>query len=325
LSFPLKFRPDGRFIIAQFADLHWHNGEEPDQQTRAMMERILDAERPDFVALTGDNIAGRPCVDPAESTRQVAAPMEERKIPWAGVFGNHDAEGSMDREGLMDALRSCPHCLSEPGPEAVSGVGNFTLRIRSAHREALAAALYFLDSGTYPGDEFGTYDWFKRDQIAWYLEQSRQLNAAYAEARSKEESSPQPIPSLAFFHIPLPEYNEAWDFKVCKGRKYENVYSPSLNSGFFLAMVEAGDVMGTFVGHDHVNDFEGTLFGIRLCYGRGGGFSTYGREGMLRGARMIELREGERSFETWMSLEDGTVETDPPTHEPRGQRVLSDH
>jgi hypothetical protein len=82
--------------------------------------------------------------------------------------------------------------------------------------------------------------------------------------------------------------------------------------------------MGTFVGHDHVNDFEGTLFGLRLCYGRGSGFSTYGRDGMPRGARMIEMKEGERGFETWMSLENGTVETDPPLHEPKGQRVLTE-
>ena len=38
------------------------------------------------------------------------------------------------------------------------------------------------------------------DQINWY----RQQSAAY-----KAQNGGQPLPALAFFHIPLPEYNEA--------------------------------------------------------------------------------------------------------------------
>lgn len=36
-----------------------------------------------------------------------------------------------------------------------------------------------------------------------------------------------------------------------------------MNSGLFAAFLEAGDVMGAFVGHDHVNDFEGVTRTIR--------------------------------------------------------------
>jgi hypothetical protein len=32
-------------------------------------------------------------------------------------------------------------------------------------------------------------------------------------------------------------------------------------------------------GHDHVNDFEGTLYGVRLCYDARAAYNTYGREG----------------------------------------------
>ena len=53
-------------------------------------------------------------------------------------------------------------------------------------------------------------------------------------------------------------------------------------------------MIGTFVGHDHVNDYQGDLHGIRLCYGRGSGFNTYGRAGFLHGARVIRLREERR-------------------------------
>jgi len=79
----------------------------------------------------------------------------------------------------------------------------------------------------------------------------------------------------------------------------------------FAAFHERGDVIGTFCGHDHVNDFEATLHGVRLCYGRASGFGGYGRSGFLRGVRVIELREGRRDFATWLRLEDGRHVTQP--------------
>src|SRR5690606_23438740 len=120
----------------------------------------------------------------------------------------------------------------------------------------------------------------------------------------------------------LPEYNEVWDFHVCYGEKHEPICSPIINTGFFAALHEAGDVLGTFVGHDHINDFIGELHGIRLCYGRGSGFNTYGKEGFARGARIIRLHEGVRSFETWLRLE-GNVRVDlQPRHDPELERRI---
>ena len=72
-------------------------------------------------------------------------------------------------------------------------------------------------------------------------------------------------------------------------------------------MLEMGDVKGVFVGHDHINDYYGDLYGIKLCYGRGTGFNTYGKENFLHGARIIRLKENEQEFESWLRLEDGSV------------------
>ena len=82
-------------------------------------------------------------------------------------------------------------------------------------------------------------------------------------------------------------------------------------------------MLGTFVGHDHINDFMGTLHGIQLCYGRATGYNTYGREGMARGARIIRLTKGVRAFETWLRLEGGQVVTEQPLHVPDGVKTLS--
>ena len=39
----------------------------------------------------------------------------------------------------------------------------------------------------------------------------------------------------------------------------------------FANMLECGDVMGVFAGHDHVNDYIATLYNIALGYGRASG------------------------------------------------------
>ena len=277
------------------------------------MTRIAKTESPDLIVLTGDILAGGGCDDAADSLRQVIKTVETCGAPWAAVFGNHDDEGSADRQELMTVMQESRLSLSQPGPEEVPGVGNYILPIQNFEANATAAVLYFIDSGSYALTDIGGYDWIRREQIAWYLQESAKLTA----------ETGHPLPALAFFHIPIPEYDEVWDFHTCYGVKYENVCAPQINTGFFAALHEAGDVMGTFVGHEHVNDFWGDLHGIRLCYGRATGYNTYGREGFPRGARVIQLQEGERQFETWLHLDDGTIVHSQPEHAPL-QRIFTE-
>jgi 3',5'-cyclic AMP phosphodiesterase CpdA len=301
----LRFRSDGSFTILQFTDVHWHNGDDTDQRTRAVMELALDREQPDLAVFTGDTIDGGKCRNPQESLRQAVAAVERRAIPWALVFGNHDDEGTATRHDLQAALAEHPHCLAEAGPADLSGVGNYVLRVQGSSADAL---LYCLDSGSYAPKETGGYAWIQPDQIAWYTAQSRAFTAA---------NGGQPLPSLAFFHIPLPEYSTMWESVPCHGTKLEAVCCPKVNSRFFDALVQMGDVMGTFAGHDHINDYCGELQGVQLCYGRATGYNTYGRDGFARGARVIRLIEGERRFATWLRLADGSVVTAPDGPAPR--------
>jgi hypothetical protein len=75
----------------------------------------------------------------------------------------------------------------------------------------------------------------------------------------------------------------------------------------FLAMLESRDVMGVFVGHDHVNDYIGLRHGVALGYGRFSGTATTYNKGQ-HGARIIELNNtGNRNFKTWIRLRDGEI------------------
>ncbi|MDR1813507.1 MAG: hypothetical protein LBR18_01490, partial [Tannerella sp.] len=98
------------------------------------------------------------------------------------------------------------------------------------------------------------------------------------------------------------------------GVQNEAVCCADANSGMLLTMAEQGDVMGVFVGHDHVNDYIFNDMGIALAYGRfSGSKTTYGYDVMkINGVRVIEMSENQdgivpHSFDTWIRLADNSV------------------
>jgi Calcineurin-like phosphoesterase len=322
----LRFRRDGTFTIVQLTDVHWTTGRGADERTRDLIEGVLEIERPDLVVFTGDVVSGEVTPSPDIALREATGIADSLGIPWTLVLGNHDDEGRATRLDLLAAARRLPFCLAERGPAGVTGVGNHVLRVRSSRSPRLALALYFLDSRAYDALGFGHYDWIRRDQIAWYMEASgrlkREFDRGALDSGRRQRSlgtARLKLPALAFFHIPLPEWDEVWRTQECRGHRQEPVCSPALNSGFFAAMAESGDVMGAFCGHDHLNDYEGELHGIRLCYGRATGFGEYGKRGFPRGARVVRLREGQRGFETWIRVEGGR-RARAPRHTPEAWR-----
>lgn len=162
-----------------------------------------------------------------------------------------------------------------------------------------------MDSNAYNkvGEQKG-YNWFGFDQVDWYRKNS---------AFFTRENSGKPYPALAFFHIPLQEYTLLPDTTKnyvknapVFGNRTEKECPGIINTGMFAAMVEGGDVMGTFTGHDHDNDYIGYLNGICLAYGRfSGSKTTYTSLGY--GARVIELTDNERIFDTWIHSSDNTI------------------
>lgn len=290
----LKYKPDGTFKIVQFADMHWQKSDANDLRTGQLMREILDIEKPDLVVLTGDNIAGSGCDDCKRAILDCSKPMVEREIPWAAVFGNHDDEGAMKKEAQIELMKTIPYCLTEAGPKDIDGVSNYYLNIFGSKSNKAKNTLYFIDSLSYGPKDIEGYAWITRKQINWYVETAAKI----------EKENGEKLPALAFFHIPVPEFDLVFNDDSI-GVKQERVCCPKINSGFFAAMLEAGDIMGVFVGHDHTNDYEGSLYGIRLCYGRGTGYNTYGKEGFPRGGKVIVLNEGKKDFQTWVRVENG--------------------
>lgn len=293
----LSFNHDGKFKIAQFTDLHL-NGEKL-QESLTTYQTILDVlnqEKPDLAIFTGDIVCcGKNAVYCLKKLFQL---LEEHQTPFAFVFGNHDAETDISPEDFMKLAKNYKYNLAIDENPDLYGTSNYSLSIMTADKSKLSFCLYCFDSNRYSQIEHVEgYDYIHTDQINWYKQKSMALN----------ENNDTPIPALAFFHIPLPEYKEATSGEDTNfyGAKNEPVASPQINSGLFTAMLEQKDVIGIFVGHEHDNDFIVGWKSVALAYGRFSGNSktTYGA--LKPGARMIELTENQRQFKSWIRTADG--------------------
>lgn len=293
----LKFNQNGKFKIVQFTDTHIKANDIESQITFTTINEVLDKEKPDLVVFTGDVVTGPPV---EKGWKLATEGVIKRKIPFAIVFGNHDEENGLSRAELSKIIEPMPYSLFVSKTENVSGYGNYLLKVKSSTGDKNAALLYCLDSNAYSTiDSVGGYGWFQFDQIGWYRSESK---------KQKEINNGALLPSLAFFHIPLPEYREAYSNEKYPpvGLRLENECSAGINSGMYAAMLEQRDIMGIFVGHDHNNDYIAYLHGIALAYGRFTGSKTTYCD-LPNGGRVIELTEGSRTFKTWIRTGTGDV------------------
>lgn len=293
----LSFKKDGTFKIVQFTDMHYKHGDPKSDTTLMLIPRILDTEKPDLVVFTGDIVTGVV----REGWNDVTKFVVDRKIPFIVTLGNHDHEQGVTREEIADIVTACPFNINRLSEVSQGRVMDNVIPVYSSQKPLKEAALvYCFDTGAYSTiDGVKGYDWMTIDQIQWYREQSLHYTI---------RNNFQPLPALAYFHIPLPEYRLAFDDEknIRYGVRKEDECPPELNSGMFFSMREMGDVMGTFVGHDHVNDYIVNYHGIALAYGHFSGWkTTYTPE--INGARVVVLKEGKREFDTWLHQLDGNI------------------
>jgi hypothetical protein len=287
----LKFRADKTFRILQFTDIHWDNKSKGCAVTAETIRSVITEEKPDLIIITGDVVTDAP---PLEGWDAVSEIFAGEKMPWTITLGNHDGETGISRDKIFEILSTRPFFIGSKGP-ALTGCGNYTLTVKSSDGRKNAAIIYCIDSNDYPKTaKVGSYDWIHIDQIEWY----RKTSDTYT-----RKNKGIPLPALAFFHIPLPEFADIIGKKGTIGPANEGVASPLINSGLFASMVEKQDVMGIFVGHDHDDNYCGIKENICLAYGRVTGNDAYGS--LERGGRVIELHEDEFSFDTWVRTPSG--------------------
>lgn len=301
----LQFGSDGKFKIMLFADIQ--DDDPIEETTLQMMHECLDKYKPDLVIYLGDN--GVAYTEKEYSTvKAITAPCVENGVPYAIVFGNHDGEREVSKEKLLTYYQEFG-CLTTDADPDIYGCGNCNLPILSSDGKKTAFNLWLIDSGSSnPDKEVGGYDYVHEDQIEWYKNTAEELRNA---------NGGKVVPSILFQHIIMPEAYEAiyprLPFKMGKdytidGTTYfpvpffnrhagiilEPCSPPFVNGGQWDAIVETGDVIATFHGHDHVNDFTATHEGIDIVNVPTVGCQAYS-DAISRGAGLITLDEKDLS------------------------------
>ena len=237
-----------------------------------VVAEACDIEKPDLVVLTGDNT--HPDEDPEKTKDLINALMnifESRKIPVAVTFGNHDAEkGPMTRKEIMEYYSTFSCVISTDGSTDFKNCATFNIPVLASDSDETKFNLWVFDSGDYDEDEPRHYDRVRTEQIEWYKETAAKL---------KEENGGETVNSVVFQHIIVPEiydvlkkadskkpyavpriYNEDEYYmfdpdQVNYGKLNEKPCPGYYNDGQFDALVETGDVLAMFTGHDHTNAF----------------------------------------------------------------------
>lgn len=302
----LRCSENNTFKILAVADLQ--DTDKPQPETMDILENAVAAAAPDFIVFLGDNTAGDFAGADRESTKaalyKAFGGVNEKQIPFAPVFGNHDHEGLTNKrnrmseteakEFILGVCREFEYCLAARG-SCKNSVGNYCLPVFDKTGEKAVFNMYFMDSGSY--DENGGYGRADEEQLCWYEKTA---------AEFKRQNGGNVLPALLFQHIPVPEvyrlFKESRIYipKSVRGQTklYKNFYrkSPAVLQGGvyeapccadvhhrqFESWKAAGDIAGAFFGHDHVNDYMGKVDGIFLTAVPAAGYYSYGNRHGVR-------------------------------------------
>lgn len=301
----LKFDKNGDFKIVMLTDLHLVADKPSEaEKTLARIDYIINEEHPDFVAITGDVLYGKD--SSLVYLQRLVSKLDSLKTPFAIEFGNHDREHGRSAQQMSKIITSAKYNYNSLTPDGVLADSRINVKPTKDKNNA-PLDIYMIDSHGYTslgtGKEW-SYAYLTRDQINWYLDECRKSNA---------EADKEHVPSLSFFHIPFPEFYDAWI--LAQEKKHNGVIGlrgeygghPKVNSGMYTAMLESGNMMGVFCGHDHDSDYIVDYHGIALVYGRYSGDDTVYNH-LAHGTRVISVKEGQMEFSTWIHEDDGRIQ-----------------
>ncbi|XP_057833312.1 probable inactive purple acid phosphatase 16 isoform X2 [Cryptomeria japonica] len=231
-----------------------------------------------------------------QKSSKVMATVLDKESPGVEQMTDCYFQGTSRVDMLkMDAQQSLSH--SSFGPKSLwPSVSNYYLEIASyKYSKSPAALLYFLDSGggSYP-------EVISKNQAKWF-----QQTAAQKNPNSR-------IPEIVFWHIPSQAYKEiaprvGTPIKdPCVGSiNLERVDSQTAEWGIMDILTNRTSVKAVFVGHNHGLDWCCPCKNLWLCFARHTGYGGYGS--WPRGARILELVEGNSELKSWIRMEDGTT------------------
>lgn len=252
--------------------------------------------KPDLIVLNGDTFmdVNKTVVD------RFFKFIDSFNIPFAYTYGNHDLQGVYSNKYVDSVIKKCHNSVLKNPKDNVKGNSNYVINLKENNETKWQ--IYVFDSNTYFGMN---YDVIHDDQINWYKEQIRLANNL---SEDTIKSDVDLIPSLSYFHIPLEEFEEAWEEvgKTVSGKTSSSLWRMEEKTGvacgyrsntLFETMNSFRSTRGIICGHDHINfsDFgytkgENADFPIRLIYGLKSSKGIY-HDPFLMGGTFITLND----------------------------------
>ncbi|MBO4219486.1 MAG: metallophosphoesterase [Clostridia bacterium] len=311
----LNFSREGSFRILLFSDIQCSRNGDP--RIKEAMEKIVCDKSPDLVLWGGDNPFGAGTEEEfIELISFFSEPMEKRGIPWALTYGNHDdamlKSASVDRaQQIMES--EFPYFVSKH-TDGIHGVSNYVLPVYASDGSGrIALNVFSLDTGRRISEMNGEgvlradirssvrlenpvmgldngFDIIRFDQLKWYWDTSEMIEKANGKTPAIMLTHYCPHETVAIRDNP--------EATGMTGEFSESISPGPLNCGLFATVLERGDVMGIYFGHNHRNSAEGRYCGVRLGYIGSIGFDAYGFKrdfdsvkNRLRGARLLTFDE----------------------------------
>lgn len=291
----LKFNTNN-FKILVLGDIQVHGiPEDPEQD---IIRRLVESAEPDFIVLLGDMISGVGGYTKKQLEKMIHTIVDisaGEKIPFTVVSGNHDNYVTTTFSKQLDFYRSHKNCLT-PATSARVCKSGYTIDLLDKS-EKPAFKLLFLDCA-------GT----KVTHHGIAFKKTKQKTLDYTNAVLSDPECPQ---TIVFQHIVVPDIFRLFDIRDQKFLASVRAHGPyhglrlSLahpsagilgecpcpswkNTKQFSEWVKSGKVRSAVFAHDHKNNFEDMLDGIKIIQTSCAGLSCYGTDA-TRGARLITL------------------------------------
>lgn len=292
----IKLNENRDIKVLQLTDIHFGNGSMSVKKDRKAIEavcKLIENATPDLIILTGDVIYPNSAItgssDNLSELKIIINIMESYKTPWTMCFGNHDAEYLADygKSTLCDLLEDeqYKYCIFKRGPENIGGLGNQVINIYNADN-SFNSSIFVFDNGEYAGaTQSSGYKAITTKQTNWYKNEIEKMSKAEGKT----------ILSFAYFHIPLKEYETAWEayrngdtsvkyFYGWANENGEKISSPDEEGTFFQTAIELNSTKAMFCGHNHLNDFSIEYQGIRLTFSKSIDYIAYLLQGIANKA-----------------------------------------
>ncbi|SCW02339.1 LAFE_0F04258g1_1 [Lachancea fermentati] len=296
LSNSVSFK-NGELKILQLTDLHFGVEDSNykferigDLRTREFINTVIGLERPDLVIITGDVLAGVHTLDYEAVFLRAVEPIIKARIPYAIAWGNDDFSKYASKGQLLSFVENLPYCLNGVSGDAslIKNIfepkhNNTNIEITLHNKNKFIGTIFVLDS-TCP----------------------KEANAFLAEAFINIKAARDELNyySLAFQHLPIPEYRPSGSFAIIGSyNEKQPLESPQLN---LRSTLEDMSIQALSCGHEHGNDCclqsTGPMYKeeMWLCYGGRTGVSGYYIEGAAApNVRFFRINDNTGEITSW--------------------------